>query len=170
MHAFTAPPLENFHENRKLEQGISKTVNEMKLASNWFKRYLSIKSLLTYQFSDFLNFKYPAFTTMILFPSSLYLIFFSLFSYILILMFCFIAYFNPSLNPYIEKFLLKIFINQRRINRDHIEPKHLSVNWIWKYKYAEIESIEGKGKYEKKTTKTLGQSYQQIIEASSRIP
>lgn len=56
MHAYTAPPLLNYHENRKMEPSLSKNIDELKLASNRFKRYLAIKSLMTYQLTDFLNF------------------------------------------------------------------------------------------------------------------
>lgn len=66
------------------------------------------------------------------------------------LIFSILAFFNPSLYPFFDKFLNKHFFSKRRMNKDYIEPKYLSDNWIWKYKYSEIESVEGKGKYEKK--------------------
>lgn len=34
IHAFTAPPLINYHENRKMEVSISNNIDELKLASN----------------------------------------------------------------------------------------------------------------------------------------
>lgn len=120
MHTFTAPPLLNFHENRKIESGWSKNIEELKLASNRFKRYLAIKSLLTYKYSDFLNFKYPKFSTIFLFYISLFLVFFSIYDLIFSLVVMFLLYFNPFLKPKIDKILFEHFFGEGHINKDYI--------------------------------------------------
>lgn len=144
MHAFTAPPLVNYHENRRMEPSISKNIDELKLASNRFKRYLAIKSILTYQFSDFLNFKYPKFSSMIIFLTGFYLVFFSFFSFIFFLTFVFLIYLNPFLKGKINAYLLNHFFAEKFLNQDFVTPKHLSNSWLEKYRTAEISSLDKK--------------------------
>lgn len=130
MHAFTAPPLENYHENRKIEVSISKNIEELKLSSNRFKRYLAMKSLFTYGYGDILNFKYPMFSSIILFFIGFYLVFFSLFSLLFGLIFMFLIFFNPYINKRINDYILFYLLNEKEINKEYIEPKHISNNWV----------------------------------------
>lgn len=108
--------------------------------------------------SDFLNFKYPKFSSLLLFFSGFYLVFFSLSSFLMLFLLVLIAYFNPTINPPCTRYLQHYFISEQFLNQDFIEPKHLSNSWIEKYRISDIAHLEKKQK--KKNSVGLGKQYQ----------
>ncbi len=62
----------NYHESRVIEAGIKKNYKELKMSSFRLKRWFSLKKIYTKYLTEFLNFKYPVFTSIILSLSLLY--------------------------------------------------------------------------------------------------
>lgn len=50
------------------------------------------------------------------------------------MLFLFLLYMNPKINPVVSDYLYSHFIGDKFLNKDYIYPKHLSNSWLEKYR------------------------------------
>jgi len=105
MNIYTSAPSINYHETRRMKSSLKKNIHEMKVIGDRIKRGQSIKTLLSMILTNFVNFKYPRFSTFLLTFIMIYCVFFSFLTLVGFAVVIFLIYFNPILKVKIDKYL-----------------------------------------------------------------
>lgn len=166
--AYLSPPLINYHENRKLENAIKENIKELKLCTFRMKRCQSIRSYFNLSYAQFLNFKYPRFTTLILLFIAIYNMFFSFTSFLFFFLVIILFYNNPKIKVFVKYFIKKYFVSPEFINKDFIEPKYKTERWIRKEFYSEMINLEPKVK-RRRISISIPEHFRNTVEFSSRV-
>lgn len=122
-YAYLYPPLENYHETRFLAGTLKKSMKELSISSFRLKRFFAYRDFLVTAWVEFSVFKYPAFTTFVLIFSMIFTYLFGFGIYLSFLILLFFVYFNPHVNPSIDRFLNEHVFNPKYINKHYIPRK-----------------------------------------------
>lgn len=166
LEALTIEPPLNYHESRFLKSGFKKTVEETRMAAFRVKRLLAYRSHYLNQLSQFLSFKYPLFTIVVL---SLCLLVNYVFSFNMLaisLLLLIIAYNHPGIKPKADHFLEAYFINDTKLHSDFIAPKLLTERQQSKDFYMDIRNVRTKVK----DTTSLRDKITSAVDMSGKIP
>ena len=166
--AYLSPPLINYHENRKLETAIKENIKELKLCTFRMKRCQSIRSYFNLSYSQFLNFKYPRLTSLILLMIAIFNIFFSFTSFIFYFLTIILFYNNQTIKQNINYFITKFFVSAKFINKDFIEPKYKTERWLRKEFYSEMDNLEPKIK-RRRISISITEHFRNTVDFSSRV-
>lgn len=156
----------NYHESRYMSQGLKKTVNETKMAVFRVKRFLAYRSHYLNQLSQFLSFKYPLFTTVVLALCLLTNCLFSFNVLVVALLLGIIAYNHPGIKPKADNFLEAYFINDVKLHKYYISPRLTTERQQSKDFYLDIKNIRAKVK----DTTSLRDKINNAVYVSGKIP
>lgn len=164
--AFTNPILENYHEATIIEAGFKKSIKELEVATFRLKRLFAFRDFIIDKWTEFLCFKYPLFTIVSFIFGLLFVLTFSVESFMVFVFLSLLFYFNPFMNAVVGPMFDALFFRPTQINKSYVAPRNPPEKMKRKAFYLSMDNIEKRyGDKQKLREKLLN-----AFDFSARVP
>lgn len=164
--AYLSPILDNYHETLPLAIGFKKSYKELQRATFRLKRYFAMRDKLMDIISDFLCFKYPFFTNVVLIFATFMTVLFGVVYVLLTFFFGLLFFYHPAINQRLAPIVDEIFFNSNRLNKHYIMTRFKTEKALRKEFYMDIYNITRTMDQNQK----LADKLKLAVDFSSRVP